>query len=178
MRIQSKYQIEQATTSDHTRFILTNVFVHESKAIATDGRILASVPVEHEESEAGKMIRAQDFKTIRKHQKNAAKVAGEHIIEMNGAIKAEGDNGAKIEFSAPEGNFPNYKGVIPQGEPKFKIGLDVQLLVRLVKAIGADGNEKGKSFVELEFFVENEAFIVRNHKDKAAYGVQMPIKIL
>lgn len=178
MRLKSKYQIEKAASEDATRFQIKKILIDDGKAVATDGRIMAIVPCVHADSEDKKTILADDLAFIRKSQKNIAKLSGEVVIELNGKIQASGDNGMNIELEAPDSNYPNYKQVIPQGEPKFRIGFDLQYLVKLAKAIGADGNEKGKSFVELELFEENGAFIVRNHKDKAAYGVQMPIKIL
>jgi hypothetical protein len=51
MRIDKKYRLEKAVSTDETRTNLTNISITRRHAIACDGRMIAIVPVEVDEGD-------------------------------------------------------------------------------------------------------------------------------
>lgn len=139
MNIENKYKIEEAASKDPTRYILQGVHVANvngsAKAVATDGRILAMVPVEIEpEDTVGVTARAETFKRARKAYKKQ-KIS---FIKLNGKATVRELDG-EVSFDYVDGNYPNFSQVIPKPTEKtFKLSFDVNNLVRLWKALGGE----------------------------------------
>ena len=139
MNIENKYKIEEAASKDPTRYILQGVHVANvngsAKAVATDGKILAMVPVEVEpEDTVGVTARAETFKRARKAYKKQ-KIS---FIKLNGKATVRELDG-EVSFDYVDGNYPNFSQVIPKPTEKtFKLSFDVNNLVRLWKALGGE----------------------------------------
>lgn len=173
MKIESKYKIENAASTDSTRLSINGIYFENSQAIATDGRILAIVPCEHTDSEAKHIVKLDDFKLIRKAQSKAEYVEA----NLNGEIKAVGQKGESYTFQKLDCTFPNYKQVLPaKNRPvNCKIAFDVSLLLKLALALGAD---KEQATVTLEIEDNLAPIVVRanNQSDSTSYGVLMPVR--
>lgn len=175
MKIHKDCKIEKATSKDVSRYVLTEPYLDvENKAmVATNGVIIAVVPVELSESDKSGHITAENLQSIRK-TRNCSAECGDDWIET--------DNSKIVRSNL--GNFKNWKIVIPplDRETKFQIGLNIKLLWELCQAIGCET-------ARLEFSDDLSAVFVRptsvgsvNHPSKPAanpdaYGVIMPTRL-
>ena len=131
MILDPSYQIHKACSTDPVRTAIHGVHITEDVAIATDGRIMAVVPI-----------------TLTDDDKRGVTVPA-------GAIKSRGKTGHLalgtdvVGWLTPTGNasaryitddFPNWRHVLPP-EPTNSIvlRLDAALLFSLAEAIGAPG---------------------------------------
>ena len=152
MRLDKKYKIEEAAAGKkEDRDISKSILIEDTKAIATNGKILAMVPVQTEE-ETGNSIKALDLKFQRSNP------------------KSKGSDSVFATLEPLGGQFPNYKVVFPEGQPEFIICIDVALLVRLSKALGSE-------VVQLEFHGSDRSFKVLPYDIRnTAEGIMLPIK--
>lgn len=155
MNIENKYKIEEAASKDKTRPALHGVHVAtvngsasplegKTVAVATDGRIMALVPVDvalgGDEREAVKNglvnVRPEALVAARKvSKKNKNLLAG---ISLNGKATVHTENGIQ-SFDYIDLRFPNFNQVLPKPTEKtFKLSFDVNNLVRLWKALGGE----------------------------------------
>ncbi len=152
-----------AISTDEARYVLNGIFIslkdHKMTIVATDGRRLALVDEEVEvpEPSQGEFI-------------IPAKAVAElnRLLQENGetAIKY-GDNQAEFALSAGknftvkiitkliEGNYPNYRQVIP-GETKERVGLPREEFLHALKRAEIMTSEKANS-VKLSFTRNNLA---------------------
>ena len=151
MKIDKKYKIESASSTDVSRYILNSVRVEktgeQAQAIATDGRILAIVPVQLEDGDKEEVIVSpKAFATARK----AGGKFAEARIELNGSAKVT--NGIEDQsFGYIEGNYPNWKQVLPGDYKKsLKVSLDAKLLLNLWKAIGGEAASNNRINLEID----------------------------
>ncbi len=172
MKLDKKYMIEKATSTDETRYALTFVHIDEKakRLIATTSRILASVPVEIEkDDDVGNLSLTKDILLeARKVSKNESEVN----ITLNG--KFELNNGTRYPrpVESEVGRFPDYEQIIPK-QPiiKHSVTLNPALLLDLAKAIGV-GKGEGVT-LEFQDASGDPAVIVRNGE---AFGLIMPMK--
>lgn len=139
MKLPKNCKIEKATSTDSTRPAIGEPWldVEAGKLVATNGRIIAVVPVEIEEGDASGYVTAEALKAARA-------LVGKHLplaIKANGSLALY--NG--VTFPRPGvddlGQFPNWKQVIPekQEKPAIRIAFDVKLLSALCEAMGTSG---------------------------------------
>lgn len=136
-------KVESAVSKDGTRTAINHPFIRDGRLIATDGRILASVPIEGLEPEAqaeleGKKLPIEALKAARK-------VGGTR--EENSRLNLTDDNRCEVaggaSFPLPE-QLPEapFLGAIlparkhPDEEDAFAVTLDVALITRLSEALG------------------------------------------
>ena len=160
MEILKKYRLEEVCSKGDARYVLHSVFVSQNGngdtwAMATDGKILAKVPVIVENGELGKgnSIKAQDLK----HQKS------------NPNLKKK-DN-VLVCLEPLDGEFPEIDKVFPSGEPTLFLRIDITLLNRLCKGLGAD-------MVKLAIYEGRKTPLVVTPLDSSAngeIGLMMPI---
>lgn len=143
MTIDKKYKIEEATSQDPRREVLHAVHVANvngsAKAIATDGRMLAMVPVEMGDGDSDKVnVRKEAFRAARKAFKRLPAVH----LKLNGkAIITE--PGSESAFDYVEGQYPNVSQVLPKAaEQSVSVTLDANLLVKLWKALGGEDDKR------------------------------------
>ncbi len=142
-------------------------------AIATDGRILAVVPLDPEACEAlpdSAMIPASTLEA-------AWRAKGRHsearVRIIDGAAVASTKAG-DIAQKLADDRFPNVFPILEsaQGTPTVRFGVDAALLLRLAKAIGSDG----RCILEVQDAVH--PILVRAIDGQAeAYGVIMSVMI-
>ena len=151
MKIDKKYKIESASSTDVSRYILNSVRVEktgeQAQAIATDGKILAIVPVQLEDGDKEEaIVSPKAFATARK----ACGKFAEARIELNGSAKVT--NGIEDQsFGYIEGNYPNWKQVLPGDYKKsLKVSLDAKLLLNLWKAIGGEAASSNRINLEID----------------------------
>jgi DNA polymerase III sliding clamp (beta) subunit (PCNA family) len=141
MTIDKKYKIEEATSKDPRREVLHAVHVAKvngsAKAIATDGRMLAMVPVEMGDRDSDKVnVRREAFQAARKTYKRLPVVH----LELNGKAMVT-EPGSERAFDYIDGQYPNFEPVLPKAaEKSVSVTIDANLLVKLWKALGGEAD--------------------------------------
>ena len=167
MEINRKYKLEKAVSKDPMRENLQNIFITGDKAIATDGYIMAVVPIKAEDSDTPGLLSPDALKLGRK---SMPKGFDEIRIALDGNQKLQGGT----VLPRPEGEKPQRLQSIlsdAQKKRKFKFGINVSLLNDLSNAIGADE-------VVLELSAPDKAILVRPLKDnEGEKGIIMPVRV-
>lgn len=143
IKLLKAYKVESAVSKDQTRAAICHPFIRDGRLIATDGRILASVPIEglepEEEAEIeGKKLPIEALKAARK-------VGGTR--EENSRLNVTDDNRCEVaggaSFPLPEllPEAPKVAEIIsvrkhPDEENAFAVTLDVALIAKLSEALG------------------------------------------
>jgi hypothetical protein len=182
MKIKKSYKLEQACSTDTAREGICEPWIETNgesatlvtgigpRAIATDGRILAVVPVELQHEDKGERIAIKALKESRK----AGGPKTEHAfvqLEKSYSI-ATGGAHYPVTQVAP----PHMVNIVP-GENRApviaKIRLDASLLLRLARALGANHDR-----VLLEISDEKDVVIVRPMGENCdeAFGLLMPVR--
>jgi len=176
MKIDKKYKIEAAASDDATRYILNSVRVERvddgALAIATDGKIMAIVPVELEESDKHEAIIPP--KAFAAARKACGKHRAEACMQLNGSAKVTSAEGEQ-SFGYIDGNYPNWKHVLP-GDYKdsLKVSLDAKLLLNLWKAIGGETSSNNR--INLEIDTKNDTNPIKITTEGDGKGIIMPIR--
>jgi DNA polymerase III sliding clamp (beta) subunit (PCNA family) len=174
MKIDRKFKIESAATRDESRSYTDPwLDVASRLLVATDGHILAAVPVEVEEGERSRFISSEALKAGRKAARKGSPV---DVIDCEGRSQVVGGPVFPCEQAR---KFPAYEQIIPEskeGDPgTFTVGLDVALLRRLADAIGSEGS------VALTFRAEDPLapILVRDatSREPGTVGIIMPVRI-
>lgn len=174
MKISKLHKLESACSKDETRPTITQPFVQGGRAIATDGRILASVPIETTEGEEveDKRIPIDALKAARKAtlkmHSNATLTLGEKACTL--------PNGAVYPVLHPEqegSRIPRVAEIVSakltKEDAAFYVALDISLLERLSEAIGCEK-------VTL-YFKDNQSIITVLPSDaNGAFGLLMPMR--
>ena len=167
MEINKKYKLEKAVTKDQMRESLQNIIILQDQAIATDGYILAAVPVKMEDGDTAGLLSPDALKLGRKVM---PKGFDEIRIALDGSQKLS--DGTVLP--RPEGEQPQRLQSIledAQKKRKFKFGINPTFLKELSEAIGADE-------VVLELSAPDKAILVRPFKDNnGEKGIIMPVRI-
>lgn len=143
IKLLKSQKIESAASKDTNRPAICSPFIRDGRLVATDGRILASIPIEglepEEEAELdGKKIPIEALKAARK-------VGGTR--EENSRLNLTDDNRCEVaggaSFPLPEflPEAPKVAEIIsarkhPDEEDAFAVTLDVALITRLSEALG------------------------------------------
>lgn len=168
-----RQRVEAAVSADETRYVLQNVNLVEDKLIATDGRIMAVVPVEREEGDVDGMISKEAMNAARGSTKKSLKLSRRFA-------KATRCGVTQLFDRETEARFPDWKEVQrkPDAPPAIvKIGINPNLLMKLYKALHRYPESKDGICV-LEIFSEKDAFRVTCHGEtEGAFGLLMPAYI-
>lgn len=175
MKINRKYKIEQAVSSDRLKPALNNVKMYSRRLVATDGHIMAVIPFKKADNGITELnvkglIPPEVFTAARKANKKTDKEYA--TIEHDGTDIGitDIDKNQKSNFQTVDEPYPDVVRVIPRCKTEYCISFTVKNLVRLAKAIGAEQ-------VTLEFHGETKGIIVRpNDKDNNAWGLLMPVR--
>jgi hypothetical protein len=176
MKFDAKYKPELCTSADETRPHLCNVhFDAEKKClVATDGHRMVMVPCVPEEHDVTGWITEDALKLARKDAKKRRDETAQ--LGANGALVTSGCSMERPAASTEWGQaFPPYQKVIPTYDPKGKgitqIGLNVELLYGIMKALGAaHGN------VVLTIRGKLDPILVTT-SEAEAIGVLMPVRV-
>ena len=157
MYIAKRYQLEKAVSNirkDSMGNIQIRRFRDKIQAIATNGKIIAVVPVELKENETEGQISPESFTFIRKNP------AYKKLTIIDYPIIPDQD---------PKPFLPDYEVVFPKKPVAFSISLDIDLLSALSDAIGTN-------LVTLSFYGDGSAILVEPYdKTNPAIGLVMPI---
>lgn len=155
-----------AISTDETRYVLNGIYTSfkEGKMtlVATDGRRLGMVDTELEFPESNESDVIVPSKAIQELQR---------LIDDGGAKVEMKLTDSQISFAVGEnllvsklieGNYPNYRQVIPS-EPEEKVVLDREALLTTVRRVSLLSSEKSNS-VRL-VFTENQLEVTANSPD-------------
>ena len=181
MKIKKSYKLEEACSTDANRVGICEPWIESNgecaklvigigpRAIATDGKILAVVPVELQHEDSGNRIAIKALKESRKA--GGSKCEHAFVGLGNAASISTGGAHYPVTQHAP----PSMAGIVPEmGRPDgVKIRLDASLLLRLAKALGSQNDR-----VLLEISGESDVVIVRPMGENCdeAFGLIMPVR--
>ena len=164
-----------AISTDETRYVLNGILFafKENKLtlVATDGRRLALADIEAEFPRSNEVEPVVPAKCVAELQR---------LLGDEGEVKLSvGENQISFEASGRllvskliEGNYPNYRQVIPQ-ESRERITIERELLLNAVRRVGLLSSEKSNS-VKLNF-TKNNLEITANTPDIGEARESLPI---
>lgn len=169
MRIARRYELDRVVSTEETRPGLQSISLQNGKAIATDGHVLAVVPVQMD----GDKVDRLSADLLAKARKATSKKDEDIILaNLNGTATLK--DGSVLPNTYPDERFPNWENVVPDpASETFAIGVDVDLLVSACKAIG---NTK----VVLHFSTPQRAMrltVNDNTDSNEAWAIVMPCRI-
>lgn len=174
MKLSKLHKLEAACSKDDTRPTIAQPFVQGGRAIATDGRILASVPIQTDEGEEveDKRIPIDALKAARKA---TLKMYSDVTLTL-GEKSCSLPNGAMYPVLHPEhdgSRIPRVAEIVSakltKEDATFHVTLDVALLERLSEAIGCQK-------VTLCFKDAKSIITVLPNDANGAFGLLMPIR--
>lgn len=176
MKLPKNYQIEKAASKDATSYTLANAYLSLTDAagqaspvmVATDGRMMAIVPVETTPDDTEGPLTPEQCKLAR------TELLG---VEADKTRVTCTDGRTLPRVTAEKaGSYPNWRQVVPQKDRpvKFRVALDPALLLSLAQAIGVTKEDK---IVILEFQDEISPIVVKTIKASTARGVLMPVRL-
>ena len=127
-------EIEMAASTEDSRYTLKGVLldVEAKRLVATEGHIAAVIPVtELTENDHRGILPLDALKQARKMAKSAK---AEATLAVNGNVAITAGN-QSATFETVTGTYPNYQAIMPAIEGAPTITLDVDLLLRLAKAL-------------------------------------------
>lgn len=176
MKIAKIHKLESAVSKDDTRPAIMQPFVQGGRAIATDGKILASVPIETEEGEDVEE-RKIPLEALKAARKASGKLWPDMLLTFT-ETHCQILGGASFPLHHTELRAPRVAEIISakleKEEATFSVTLDVDLLKRLSEALGAEA-------LTLHFKDSNSIVTVipSDHKnaENKSFGLLMPIRI-
>ena len=133
MKLNKKCKIEAAVSDDDSRLSILNPYLRDGHIYATSGKVLVKVPVERDDKDVDGHI---DASALVEARKDGNKRDPLFMVCLK-------ENLVMHHMQMPrkdEGQFPNCNAVIPQKptetHSKFRVSVDVNLLVQVAKAIG------------------------------------------
>lgn len=175
MKIHKDCKIELAASKDASRYVITEPYLdmtQEPVMVATNGAILAVVPVETEKGDVSGFVTAEALKAERK-----AKLG----MLCNGELKVAG---GPSFFRPDNGAFPNWRTVLPDKDREvvFQVGINVKMLWELCQAIGCETarlefNDNLGGIVVKPTSVHSPHYPSKPCANENAYGVIMPTRL-
>jgi hypothetical protein len=166
MQIDRSYKLEKCVSTDPNRENLGNIFVSQRHCMATNGIILALVPITSEPEDTTGLMSADALKAGRKLTPARE---GAINISLNGSQQLR--DGTKIPRPA-ECKSPRIFHLIrgAHRNRQYKIGLNATMLKTLADALGTDE-------VVLEFGTSTSAILVTpKQPTPGTVGLIMPIR--
>ena len=167
MQIDRSYKIEKCVSTDPNRENLSNIFVSQRHCMATNGTVLALVPITSEPDDTTGLMSADALKAARKLTPARN---GSVEISLNGSQQLR--DGTKIprpEATKPPRIFHLLRHA--HKDRQYKIGLNATMLKALADALGSEE-------VVLEFGTSTSAILVTpKQSTDGAVGLIMPIRI-
>jgi DNA polymerase III sliding clamp (beta) subunit (PCNA family) len=177
--INRMYKLEKVTSNDELRPALNHILIEKDYAVATNGHVLAKVPMELNGETAG-LLNPAALTAARKYQKlpDLNISIKDNVVTINeidkiGLVKKDVHLLTRYTLGGEDEAFPNWKSVIPKQEQKHKIGFNVNLLNDLAEAMGTDS-----IVLEIDICDRYKGMIVRPlDVDNKAAGLLMPLRI-
>jgi DNA polymerase III sliding clamp (beta) subunit (PCNA family) len=167
MQIDKKYKLEKCVSEDPSRANLQNVFISGRHAYATNGHILAVVPVTSEKGDTPGWLTPDALKLARKEAKGSDTIT----ISLNGQLILPG--GMSLPRPNGEEKPPRFFRVLRQAlsNRKIRIGLNASYLKELSEAIGSEE-------VVLEIDRPDSSILVRPIRNsEGVLGILMPVRL-
>ena len=165
-----------AISSDETRYVLNGIFTQfkEGKLtfVATDGRRLAMVESELEFPASHETDFIIPAKAVQELQRLLGK-GGDALVRLSDSQISFEVGGSLIVSKLIEGNYPNYRQVIP-GEMRERLTLSRESLLETVRRVSLLSTEKSNS-VKL-ILTEGNVDITANSPDIGEAKESMPVK--
>jgi hypothetical protein len=169
MKIDKKYRLETAVSTDESRENLANISVTRRHAIACDGKMIAIVPVEIDEGDEVGWMTPDALKQARKANPRGLDTIR---IILNGQQELQ-DGSTVKRPSFDEVRPPKMVQILLKAHRgrTFRVGINAGMLKSLSEALGTDE-------LILEFGSPNEAILVRPvHQEEGVRGVLMPVRL-
>jgi hypothetical protein len=166
MQIDRSYKIEKCVSADPNRENLGNIFVTKRHAMATNGTVLAIVPVVSDDVDTSGLMSADALKAARKL--TPAREGAIHI-GLNGSQQLR--DGTKIP-RPKDHKQPRIFHLLRHAhkDRQYKIGLNASMLKTLADALGSEE-------VVLEFGTSTSAILVTpKQQTPGTLGLIMPIR--
>ncbi len=145
-----------AISSDETRYVLNGILFsladNKMTLVATDGRRLALFDSDIEFPKSHERDFILPTKAVTELQRLLGET-GEVTISTSENLASYELNGAQVVSKLVEGNYPNYRQVIP-GEAKERISLEREALLNCVRRVSLLSSDKTSS-VRLSFTKNN-----------------------
>jgi len=145
-----------AISSDETRYVLNGILFsladNKMTLVATDGRRLALFDSDIEFPKSHERDFILPTKAVTELQRLLGET-GEVTISTSENLASYELNGAQVVSKLVEGNYPNYRQVIP-GEAKERIALEREALLNCVRRVSLLSSDKTSS-VRLSFTKNN-----------------------
>lgn len=144
MKMPARYEIDRIVSADTTRPALTHAYLNTDarRLIATDGHVMAVLPVEIGEHDVSGFVSVDAIKAARKSAPKGAPVE----IAAIGALAVK--DGPTFPRPGDGLRFPQYEQVLPSfqrgDEGTVSVALNLDYLLDLAQAIGAHKSEIGK----------------------------------
>jgi DNA polymerase III sliding clamp (beta) subunit (PCNA family) len=168
MEIYKKVKLEKAVSTDILRTNQHNIHISKRQAMATNGHILAIVPVQSAKGDTDGWLSPDALKLARKV---APKSADPISIGLNGSQVLP--DGTQMTRPGNDEQPPEVSGILhsAQANRKFKIGINATLLKDLADALGEE-------LVVLEVGTPESAILVRPiHSKDGERGLIMPVRL-
>lgn len=178
-------KIADIASENCTRPMLSYIKIEDGFGVATDGRMLVRAKVEAP-VEVKAMVPA---KAIHLSQKQSKHARGNVWLNEDGSCMILGSD-CVMNFPKPPADmvYPNWENVVPKDKPDFVIALNVDLLLKIAKALGNEvvsiGIYKDKENPATTDGVETtmKPFKIQNSdewdsKKQENFGVLMPVQL-
>lgn len=182
MKFDKKHKVFAAASREDSRYNIGSILFERdddgARLVATNGRILAVVPVEDADGDVPGMISQDAIREAVKARTNAQPDA-QVLLPDEKVAKVMMKHGGLAEHSRPdETSFPEWKAVLPKAKNPVSITLSARYLRDLADALGVAGDG-----ITLTFDLQNgkidgglpvrvDASSPGNH----SYGAIMPIE--
>ncbi len=177
MIIQNDCKIEFAASPD--KEALSEPYFTGKEVVATDGNILAVIPVDGGQNDTPGYISGSFLKRLRAGTTSCGNAV---YLSANGDLEGQHRKEGLLKAERPlkDCEFPKWQNVVPGERRESVLALDPGLLFRLARAIGYEGSVKlhlpldGKGNL-----ITFEAIRVTNNKgegNQRNYGVIMPCR--
>lgn len=183
MKLPKNCKVESIVSDDKARLVLSQPYLDRENGVvvSTNGKAMAIVPVECDETDVSGHIPVEMVKLSRKTAWGKLTVGEMSVGQESVRVK-------DVSVKRPElGTYPKWEQVIPKAEPegkakRIRFGINAEMLRSLSQALGSD-----EVSLEIEFDTEGR------YKDEVcaairvqplgapesgrAYGVIMPMRL-
>lgn len=174
IRLKKRYRLDKVVSKGDFRPTLKFIKIEGDRAIATDGYILANVPIENSDGKRkikNLLLNPAAWLRAVKNKKQGDKYLVETVDETN-------KKGSKIaDLDMPD--YPNWEKTVPSGKKhKIEIGLNAEYLYDLSQALGEERIILSIDPKNPEAAILTRPFCNDAEEEKTlAFGLIMPIRL-
>lgn len=180
MKFQKRFQLHRIATVD-SRYAISGIMLEKGRALATDGRCAAIVPIEVEPDDVVDRIVPTAAWDAASKAARAPKRGEDPVARIDAEPRElapfrvlSKDGQTMTNYNVVDGRFPEVDAVFPRGAEHVRIGINASLLLALAQAIGAEGSGlDGVQGVELIVYANT----LGHPKDGGPVRVEGPIEV-